>query len=256
MKKYFSLLVVLSVVITTGVSHAEEKKTDPHQLFYAANHDYEARDYQKAAEEYMAILDAGFESGSLYYNIGNSFLKMGMLGRAIVYYEKAKRLIPHDSDLKANLAYARSLVENAADGAHRNVVAGAINAIFEQYSLRAVIFSATLLYLILILLVGTTLMKPFLGRRLRVVVLTVTALFVVNLSALAIRYFNERILKHGVVVQKDAEGKYEPIEKSTTYYSLREGGDVIILSTRNGWRRVKRPDGKISWVKKETIEEI
>jgi tetratricopeptide (TPR) repeat protein len=236
---------------------AEVKKADPNQLFYTANHNYESRDYDKATEGYAAILESGgLESGNLYYNIGNAFLKMGRLGQAILCYERAKRLIPHDSDLKANLDYARSLAENTGDRARGAFILNAINAVFELYSLRAVIFSATFLYLLLLLLGGIFTAKPFLARRFRALLILVGALFILNLTALASRYFNERILKYGIVVQDKVECKYEPIEKSTTYYTLREGGDVLILATRNGWRQIRRPDGKIGWVKKEAVEGI
>lgn len=255
-KQIVIILSAVLVLFVIALSSAEEKKADPYQLFYAANHSYELRDYMRAVEGYVAILEMALESGSLYYNIGNGFLKMGKLGHAILCYEKAKRLIPHDSDLKANLSYARSLVENVNDGAGRNFIVKLINRIFEDYSLRAVTFSATILYLILIALISVFIIKPFFARRFRILLFIVIALFVLNLLAFAIRYFDERILKHGIVIQGKVECKYEPIEKSTTYYTLYEGGDVLVLKTRNGWRQIKRPDGKIGWVKKETVEEI
>lgn len=256
MKRSAIILASALAVFIIAASYAEEKKAEPYQLFYTANHNYESRDYPKAVEGYMAILESGLESGNLYYNIGNGFLKMGKLGHAILCYERAKRLIPHDSDLKANLSYARSLVEDVDTGAQGNFILNAINALFEPYSLRAVIFSAAILYLALVLLAGIFIAKPFFARRFRAASFLVAAAFILNLSALAVRYFDERILKQGVVVQKEVECKYEPIEKSTTYYTLHEGGHVIILNTRNGWRHIKRPDGKISWVKKEAVEEI
>lgn len=256
MKRSAVILASAFVFLTMTVSHAEEKKPDPNRLFYAANHSYESRDYLKAVEGYVAILESGLESGNLYYNIGNGFLKMGRLGHAILCYERSKRLIPYDSDLRANLTYARSLVESANTETRRNFVLNALDAIFGLYSLRAIIFSATVLYLILILLAGIFIARPLFARKFRVVLFLAAALFMLNMSAVASRYFDERILKHGIVVQKEVECKYEPIEKSTTYYKLREGEKVLILHTRHGWRQIKRPDGKISWVKKEAVEEI
>lgn len=250
------LSLALFTVFIVACSQADEKKSDPNQLFYTANHYYESRDYKKALEAYLAILGAGSESGGVYYNIGNSYLKIGDLGRAILYYEKAKRLIPYDSDLKANLSYARSLVENSPDRQPKNFALNALGNIFESYSLRAIIFSASILYLILILQIGICIARPFLAKKFRVILLLSAALFIVNLTVLADRYFEERILRRGVVVQKEVECKYEPIEESTTYYKLREGGGVLILKTRNGWRHIRRPDGKISWVRKEAVDEI
>lgn len=256
MKRSSIILTAAFALLMISISHAEEKKADPNKLFYTANHSYELRDYLKAVEGYVAILESGLESGNLYYNIGNGFLKMGRLGHAILCYERARKLIPYDSDLRANLTYARSLVESANAETNRHFISNALDAIFGLYSLRAIVFSATVLYLISILLMGIFIANPLFARKFRALLVLVIALFILNLSAVAVRYFEERILKHGIVVQKEVECKYEPIEKSTTYYKLHEGGKVLILNTRSGWRQIKRPDGKISWVKKEAVEEI
>jgi tetratricopeptide (TPR) repeat protein len=208
-------------------------------------------------DEYLAILDSGLESGDLYYNIGNSFLKLGRLGYAILYYEKAKRLIPGDSDLKANLSYARSLAESQRDDmTSGNFILNAIKAAFASYSLRGVIFFATLLYLTVIVLAALFIVNPLLARRFRIVLFAFAMLLVLNLSAAAVKYYDENMLKHGIVVKKEVECKYEPIDSSTTYYTLREGGDVIILSTKSDWRQIRRSDGRTGWVKRDAVEEI
>lgn len=110
-------LILIAIVFFSlaGIAIAEdEKPADPNKLFYSANSSYEKREYSKAIEEYNKILDLGIDSGPLYYNMGNSYFKSGKLGMAILYYAKARRLMPYDSDLKANLNYARSLVETSA----------------------------------------------------------------------------------------------------------------------------------------------
>ncbi len=263
-QKYYNLvkicggLIILSLcaVFIYFSSEAQEKKPEPYQLFYTANHSYESKDYLKAMENYIAILDQGIESGNLYYNIGNSFLKLGRLGHAILCYEKARRLIPHDSDLRANLAYARSLAESVNDGSSENILMKVVGAIFGSYNLREIILAATVLYLILIILVGIFVANPFASRRLKIPIFLVAILFLISLLGSLVRYFDDHILRHGIVIQKDIACKYEPIDKSTTYYILREGSDVRILSTRNAWRQIARPDGKTGWVKRDAVEEI
>ena len=84
----------------------------------------------------------------------------------------------------------------------------------------------------------------------------VLLLFLVALANFSVRYYSEEILTHGIVVEKEAECKYEPIDKSTTYYTLKEGQEVLVLTTRNGWRHIRRLDGKRAWVRKEAVEEI
>ena len=78
-------------------------------FFDEGNQRYQAGDFDGALERYAQILDDGLESGELYYNIGNTYFKLGELGPAILYYERARRLMPSDGDLLANLELARSL---------------------------------------------------------------------------------------------------------------------------------------------------
>ena len=76
--------------------------------FTAAAAAYRAEDYDKAAAAYEEVLRGGKESGALYYNLGNSYFKKGSLGKAVLNYERARRLVPRDGDLNFNLEYARA----------------------------------------------------------------------------------------------------------------------------------------------------
>jgi len=105
------VLTAAALFLLTGFSSAsDEAKREPNQLFYKGNSFYEKRDYAKAVESYLAASDLGVMSGHLYYNTGNGFFKLEKIGYAILYYEKAKRIMPGDSDLKSNLDFAKSMV--------------------------------------------------------------------------------------------------------------------------------------------------
>jgi Bacterial SH3 domain./Tetratricopeptide repeat. len=264
MKKYAvpATVVVLVLVLFASVgnisSFAQDAKSeDPNQLFYTGNHYYQTQDYIKAVEEYVKLLDMGIENGNLYYNIGNGFLKLGKVGYAILCYRKAKRLIPHDSDLKANLAYARSLMDEApSEEWQGNIVIRTVRKMCSDLSLGQIAAFALGTYLILVLVLAIFIFNPILGRKFGFIAVLLVMGFTFNALAFGIRYYGEVILKHGVVVQKNADAKYEPIDKSTTFYNLREGNGVIILNTKEGWRQIRRFDGKTGWVKKEAVEEI
>ena len=51
----------------------------------------------------------GRDNGLLLYNIGNTYLRLGDLGRAVLHYREAQRLIPADPNLQQSLRHARSL---------------------------------------------------------------------------------------------------------------------------------------------------
>lgn len=255
MRRTMSIFALL--ILCAGYSYSQSEPKDTQSLFYKANSLYEKRDYEKASEEYAKILASGVESGPLYFNIGNTFFKMGKTGYAILAYKKAKALMPGDSDLKSNLAYAQSLTEDSAlQALPVNRIAWLFKFPFRDYNLNTVAVMLITLYLLLIVMGLTGIVNPVYKRRLSLIFYPVLIGFILTLGAFSIRYYDEEILTHGIVVAKEAECKYEPIDKSNNYFTLKEGQEVLVLNTRNGWRRIKRLDGKLAWVKSDAVEEI
>lgn len=206
---------------------------------------------------YARILDTDSESGPLYFNIGNTFFKMGKIGYAILAYKKAQRLMPGDSDLKSNLAYAESLTEDSAlQALPQNKIVWLFRFPFREYSLNTVSVILIVLYLMLIIVLLTGIISPIFKRRMSILFYPILIGFLLTLGAFSIRYYDEEVLSHGVVVAKETECKYEPIEKSNNYFTLKEGQEILVLKTRNGWRRIRRLDGKLAWVKSDAVEEI
>lgn len=256
MKKRILILMFLALSVGACLS-AEEVSNDPHHLFSKGNALYERREYAKAAEEYAKILESRLESGPLYYDIGNAFFKMGKIGYAILSYKRAQRLMPGDSDLKSNLAYAQSLTEDSAlQPQTPNRIVWLIKLPFSGLNLNTVALILLVSYLVLVGMMIFGMINTVFRRRVTFLFYLILLLFLITLAAFSVRYYGEVILHHGVVVAKEAECKYEPIDKSMTYYTLKEGQEVRILETRNGWRRIRRIDGKLGWVKSDAVEGI
>ena len=250
-------LVLILLVLCVNFANCTEDSQDPRGLFYKANSLYEQREYEKASEEYAKILDIDAESGPLYFNIGNTFFKMGKTGYAILAYKKAQRLMPGDSDLKSNLAYAESLTEDSAlQALPQNRIAWLFKFPFREYSLNTTSIILIALYLMLIGMFLTGIISPIFKRRMTIIFYPVLIGFLLTLGAFSIRYYDEEVLSHGVVVAKEAECKYEPIDKSNNYFTLKEGQEILVLKTRNGWRYIRRLDGKLAWVKSDAVEGI
>lgn len=251
------ILAAIILISWLNIAIAEEASSDPSHLFYEGNSLYERREYDKAIEEYRKILDEGIESGPLYYNMGNAYFKIGKTGYAILYYKKAARLVPADSDLKSNLSYAKSLTEDSAlQPVSPNKFAWLIKIPFKEFTLNGVARILIALYLLIIGLIIGGIINPVFKRRVTFMFYPILVLFLISLTGFSVRYYDEEVLTRGIVVAKDAECKYEPIDKSTTYFTLKEGQEVLVLKTRNGWRRIKRLDGKLAWVKSDAVGEI
>jgi SH3-like domain-containing protein len=71
-----------------------------------------------------------------------------------------------------------------------------------------------------------------------------------------LRFYDEAVAHHGIVLEKLVEARYDPIDKSDVYFKVIDAQKVVVVKTRDGWRQIRRFDGKIGWVKKEMVEEI
>ncbi len=79
-------------------------------LFIKANGLYDGQQYDSASTLYSEAIRYHGESSVLYYNLGNCSYRMGRIGEAILYNEKALRFAPDDEDILANLDYLRTQI--------------------------------------------------------------------------------------------------------------------------------------------------
>ena len=64
------------------------------EFYQEGNRLYQEGEFEGALASYLRLVEAGFESGAVYYNIGNAFFKLGELAQSILYYERARRPTP------------------------------------------------------------------------------------------------------------------------------------------------------------------
>ena len=67
--------------------------------------------YREALNGFQSLVNSGVQNGRLFYNIANTHLRLGDVGRAIVNYRRAQRLHPSDEMNRKNLDLARGRVE-------------------------------------------------------------------------------------------------------------------------------------------------
>src|SRR5512139_111325 len=98
-------LALFATLVSAGQAADSEPKLLP-SVFDRANASYESGDFTGAEALYRRILDSGVENGVVYYNLGNACFKQKKIGQAIYYWEKARQILPHDADVRANLELA------------------------------------------------------------------------------------------------------------------------------------------------------
>src|SRR5690606_11741 len=77
-------------------------------LLRKAERSYDEKKYRLAIENYEKLIEQGYASYQLYYNLGNAYYRNNELGRAIYNYELARKLEPNDEDVRINLSIAAS----------------------------------------------------------------------------------------------------------------------------------------------------
>ncbi len=86
-------------------------------LLAAADHATAVGDYHAAVRGYEQVLAQSGNSAPVLFNLGNAWLRLGKPGSAILAYERALVLAPHNPAIETNLAEARlhaDLVEPVA----------------------------------------------------------------------------------------------------------------------------------------------
>lgn len=236
-----------------SVSAVAEKSSDPDYVFYKGNTLYEEGKYDEAIREYSKLLEQGLESGNLYYNIGNCYFKKGDHGRALLNYERAKKLIPEDSDLASNYNYARSMIKgNITDKS-----ASWVKRIFNKFDFLTMngltVFLSVVYALTVFLLLAGLFIHP-LKRYYRYLLPVLLIVFLAGGFSLYSRV--SKLGKEAVIISENADARFEPIDNATTHFTLHEGMKVYVLESKTKWSKVKRFDGKIGWLRNVTLEKI
>jgi hypothetical protein len=112
--KRFVLSGVLSI-LPVLLAFAPCAASDHAREFFSAIESYHTGHYGKAADQFESLAKSGIRSGPLFYNLGNAYLKDRQLGPAMLWYERARHLMPNDPDLRFNLQYARLLAKDAPE---------------------------------------------------------------------------------------------------------------------------------------------
>ncbi len=228
-------------------SHSEK------YMFYNANNFYKQAKYDEAVKEYEQILERGFESGNLYYNLANSYLKEGALGKAVLNYERAKKLIPRDKDLESNYEYAKSLISNGIAKPKRLFLRKLVDEFYAQFTLNETTVLLALIYaLILLILTVRIFLKADKLRKCSLIAIVILVVFF-TASSFALYKKISILGKEAIVVVKDAEAKFEPFDRATTHFTIYEGTKIYILAVKDDWSKIKRSDKKVGWIKKTSL---
>jgi tetratricopeptide (TPR) repeat protein len=224
------------------------------KAFQEANLSYRIGDYAKAAELYGSLIEQEPRVAAFYYDLANTFVRLGKMSRAILNYEKALRLDPRNGDIRENLRYTRGLLEYRVEDT-RNWYLKATEVVLKYVTEREV--HTVVLTVLFIFLAGGILY--FLSGRGVFWNPWQQFVFIVLLLAALVAFGKQvqsNMIRDAIVMQKECEARYGPSEHDQVAFRMGEGIKVFVMDRREDWSRVLLTNGESGWVKDSDIAEV
>ncbi len=229
------------------------------EAFRQGNALYQAGQFDSALAAYGRILDQGFENGPLYFNMGNCAYKLGRTGAAVLYYEKARRFMPSDEDLKANLLMANlrvvDRVETRSEFLPLRLSRSAVRSLpVSAWAMMTIGFFGLAVAGAIFFLLSRRRFLAVNGYRGAVLfgVLFVVAGLLWLGRVLSDRSTIEAVILAAKVDVMSAPGGQDSVES----FSLHEGTKVRLDRESGDWVEIVLPDGKVGWVMKSSLGKI
>jgi tetratricopeptide (TPR) repeat protein len=240
--KYFLFSAVVFALITPCLFAQESD----------AQKAYNQGDYLEAAKLYQTQVKQTEKPGAvLYYNLANSYYKLGLTPKALAAYYKAWRLNPRDKDIRHNLAYV--MAQNGQNLVPTDIPQTAFNLFFylsiiELEGLLWLLGWIFVIVLIFVLFTNSNKVKQ-LPAFLIVILIFTGSWYLVR------RPIDTKPL--AVIRSTSAEVRSGPGEKFPVNLSVPRSHIVEVKDTKADWAQIYIPAEQAQgWVLKDSLEEI
>ncbi len=247
MKRFIILICYIHAILFADTTISVDS------LFSIGNRYFSIEKYDYALDAYLAILEQ-VEHPDLYYNIGNTYYRLGNLGQAIWAYEKGMQLSPLHKDLQYNLDFVNARVKDRIE-----VPKGILFIEIYRTIKRNIKIKDLLLWggLTLLLAAFATLFKEFgildviFAFRAQVFLFIISAL--IHIIALD-KYWEISDKNEGVIISPIVNVRSAPIERDEKIiFRIHEGLKVDIAQSQPGWYEIVLLDGKKGWISHESL---
>ena len=243
MKNAFSVFLFFALTLFTSLptegSEYLQEIVRPNDL-YAEKH------YAQSAEAYESLIHKGIRNGYLHYNLANAYIRMGKIGPAILNYVHARKWIPRDENLEANLKFA---IQQSQDKIELPAP-GTLSTLFfwsNDLNLNELIYLA--IGLNFVFWISLSLWLYFPG--LKIVRNALLCLLLVSFISIGVK--RESGFKPAVVLTKRVEVKSGRAEDAVTLFQLHEGALLTVTDEHENWLEVRLNDEQKGWVPKNSI---
>jgi tetratricopeptide (TPR) repeat protein len=250
MKKFLIILIISLPFTLSG--------NDNMLLMEEAAKSYNAENFSQAAELYLKVIDNGYESSGLYYNLGNTYFKMGDMPSALLYFEKARKLNPADEDIIFNIQIANSRIVDKIDPVPDLFWVRWWNGLLysftaDQWGWITLVTFTLIFVLLLFFLLSTAiwLKKVTFWSGIVMIALFIASFFLANEKYKTFRNDHEAIIFTPTLTVKSS-----PSDSGIDLFVIHEGTKVKLTDQVGEWFRIEIANGSVGWVQKESFKKI
>lgn len=227
-------------------------------LFKKGNKQYAKAKYEQAVQTYQQIVNDGYQSVAVYFNLGNAYYKTGNLPAALLYYEKAHKMAPGDDDINFNIQLTNLKITDKIEPVPEFFITKWWHGFILFLSadtfavLSILFFIAGFLILAFYLFTNTLSLKKssfYTG-----IILLVCGLVTIFLGNRQVHYFNSH--HQAIVFTSSVTVKSAPGEAAKALFVVHEGTKVDVLQNNENWIEIELPNGNAGWVAANDVKEI
>jgi tetratricopeptide (TPR) repeat protein len=249
MKRVFGLTILL-LGSALAATPASTPAPDLDAQFAKASQEYAAGDFKAAISDYDALVQAGAYSAALFYDLGNAYFRNDDFARALLNYERALALDPHDPEAAANLRLARDRA-----GA-LTLPPGPLERALPFATIRGCAIVAAIAFWIGVFGLAHWLLS---SRRNGLNTVMAGAGFSIFVIAVAALYFNETG-SHGVglaiVTGGTVNARVATADTANSVLALPAGTEIKVVSKRGEWIYAVLPNDLQGWLPAGKIESV
>ena len=219
---------------------------------------YTKEEYSKAAVVFDKLIEEGYKTFEVYYNLGNCYYREDKVALAILNYERAKKLEPNNEDVDLNLKLANLKIVDKYDALPKLFI-------FEWYDAVRNLFNSCLwakilisfVWILSLLVAGLMLFSNYTFRKYAVLggIISIIAIVISGFMAYQSNK-SENSKEYAIVFSPSVYIKSSPDNNSADLFILHEGTKVRILDELSDWCEIRIDNGNVGWLQKKNIVEI
>lgn len=223
---------------------------------------YQEEDYEKAIEllekEVNLQKEKGYESANLYYNLGNAYFRDNEVAKAILNYERALLIDPGDRDIRHNLKFARTKIEDKIEGIDPFFLQSWFDSVQNLQSSNAWAKLSVFLFLIFI----ASLSFFFFSNKILIKKITfytglIALAFVIFANIFSYRQKSKIEKRNTAIIMAGAVSvTNSPDENSKELFILHAGSKIKINKKEGNWMEIEIDNGNVGWIMKDKLEVI